>query len=51
MDYIKNIIESLQEIIQIKTVQDNPVEGGPFGLGNKQCLEKVLSLCDTISFK
>ena len=51
MDYIKNIIESLQEIIQIKTVQDNPVEGGPFGLGNKQCLEKVLSLCDKLGFK
>ena len=51
MDYIKNIIDSLQEIIQIKTVQDSPVEGGPFGIGNKMCLEKVLSLCDSLGFK
>ena len=51
MDYVKEIIKSLQEIIQIKTVQDTPVPGGPFGKGNKECLEKVLSLCKDLGFK
>ena len=51
MDYVKSIIESLSEIIKIKTVQDVPVPGGPFGLGNKQCLERVLEICKDLGFK
>ncbi len=49
--YTKEIIETLQELIQIKTVQDTPVENGPFGQGNKECLEKTLSICERLGFK
>lgn len=49
--YMPDIIKNLQELIQIKTVLDTPVEGGPFGKGNKECLEKTLKLCDSLGFK
>ncbi len=50
-NYTKDIIQTLQELIQIKTVQDTPVENGPFGKGNKECLEKTLSICKKLGFK
>lgn len=49
--YHDEMVKELQNIIQIKTVLDTPVENGPFGLGNKKCLEHVLSLCDRLGFK
>lgn len=49
--YMPDIIKNLQELIQIKTVLDTPVEGGPFGKGNKECLEKTLKLCEKLGFK
>lgn len=49
--YMPDIIKNLQELIQIKTVLDTPVEGGPFGKGNKECLEKTLELCKQLGFK
>ena len=49
--YTNDIIKTLQELIQIKTVLDTPVEGGPFGQGNKDCLEKTLSVCEKLGFK
>ena len=42
--YVNECINTMQELIQIKTVQDVPVENGPFGKGNKECLEKMLSI-------
>ena len=44
--YTPNIVKTLQELIRIKTVQDTPVEGGPFGKGNKECLERTLQICE-----
>ena len=49
--YHEEMVKELQKIIQIKTVLDTPVENGPFGLGNKQCLEYVLHLCQRLGFK
>ena len=40
--YTPSIVESLVKLIKIKTVLDTPVEGGPFGQGNKDCLEETL---------
>ena len=49
--YTPSIIKTLQELIRIKTVQDTPVEGGPFGQGNKDCLERTLQICEELGFK
>ena len=49
--YTPEIIKTLQELIRIKTVQDTPVEGGPFGIGNKICLERTLQICEELGFK
>ena len=49
--YTPEIVKSIQELIRIKTVLDTPVEGGPFGQGNKECLEKTLKLCESLGFK
>ena len=46
--YTPNIVKTLQELIRIKTVQDTPVEGGPFGKGNKECLERTLQICEEL---
>lgn len=45
------MVETIQNAVRIKTVLDTPVEGGPFGIGNKQCLEYVLSVADKLGFK
>ena len=49
--YTPSIVKTLQELIRIKTVQDTPVEGGPFGKGNKECLERTLQICEELGFK
>ena len=49
--YTNDIVKNIQELVQIKTVLDTPVEGGPFGQGNKECLEKTLKLCESLGFK
>ena len=49
--YMPDIVSNLQKLIQIKTVLDTPVEGGPFGKGNKECLEETLKLCESLGFK
>ncbi len=49
--YKNEIIRELQHVVQIKTVLDTPVDKGPFGKGNKECLEYVLSLCQRLGFK
>lgn len=49
--YTPEIINTLQELIRIKTVLDTPVEGGPFGKGNKECLERILQICEQLGFK
>lgn len=49
--YTNDIIKTLQELVQIKTVLDTSVPNGPFGQGNKECLEKTLSICQKLGFK
>ena len=49
--YTPEIIKTLQKAIQIKTVQDTPVANGPFGKGNKECLEYILGICKDLGFK
>ena len=49
--YTPSIVESLVKLIKIKTVLDTPVEGGPFGQGNKECLEETLKLCESLGFR
>ena len=49
--YLPQIIETIQKSVQIKTVLDTPVEGGPFGQGNKDCLEYMLSVAEGLGFR
>ena len=49
--YLPQIIETIQKSVQIKTVLDTPVEGGPFGKGNKECLEYILSVAECLGFR
>lgn len=49
--YMVSLVKDIQKVIKIKTVQDTPVEGGPFGKGNKECLETVLKMCKDMGFK
>ena len=49
--YMPDIIKNTQKLIQIKTVLDTPVLNGPFGKGNKECLEETLALCESLGFK
>jgi len=50
-NYMDEMVVAIQKAVQIKTVQDTPVEGGPFGKGNKECLEQVLELAKSLGFK
>lgn len=49
--YLPEIIETISKAVQIKTVLDAAVPGGPFGQGNKDCLEYVLSVADKLGFR
>jgi len=45
------IIKTTQELVKIKSVEDNPVKGGPFGQGVKDCLERTLEICASMGLK
>lgn len=49
--YLPSIIDTIQHAVRIKTVEDAPVLRGPFGQGNKDCLEYVLSVAEKLGFK
>lgn len=44
------IIKTTQELVRIKSVESAPVEGGPFGKGVKNCLERTLEICESMGF-
>jgi len=44
------IIKTTQELVRIKSVESDPVEGGPFGKGVKDCLERTLEICESMGF-
>lgn len=58
-DTVDKIVKSLEsqikdsvcEMIKIKSVQDHPVDGGPFGQGNKDALETFLAMAEEMGFK
>nr|DAR09136.1 MAG TPA: hypothetical protein [Caudoviricetes sp.] len=49
--YYPQMIQTIQNAVKIKTVLDKPVLGGPFGQGNKDCLEYVLSVAKELGFR
>ena len=46
-----NIIASTQELVRIKSVEDEPEEGKPFGEGVNKALETTLEIADNMGFK
>jgi len=46
----EEIIKSTQEIVRIKSVEDAPKEGMPFGEGVHSCLEYALALSEKLGF-
>ena len=48
---IKNVINTLKEWIEIKSVKSEALDGAPFGLGNKIMLEKALSDAKEMGFE
>ena len=59
MDEINNLVESMkdelvksvQEVVRIKSVMDEPKEGMPFGEGVNKALMKALSISSSLGFK
>ena len=49
--YYPQLIQTIQNAVRIKTVLDAPVPRGPFGQGNKDCLEYVLSVAQDLGFR
>ncbi len=49
--YEKDIINSTQEIIKIKSVEEDPLPGMPFGEGPYKALEYALNLSESMGFK
>lgn len=49
--YEKDIINSTQEIIKIKSVEEAPLPGMPFGEGPFKALEYALNLSETLGFE
>ena len=50
-DYKQDIIRSTQEIISIKSVEDIPLKGMPFGEGPYQALDYILTLGQSMGFE
>ncbi|MGM0437911.1 MAG: dipeptidase PepV [Bacillota bacterium] len=46
-----NIIATTQELIRIKSVQDSPEDGKPFGKGVNKALEATLEIAKNMGFK
>lgn len=49
--YYPEMIKVIQKAVQFNTVLAPAVEGGPFGQGNKDCLEYVLSVAKDLGFR
>lgn len=50
-NYKENIIESLQELVKIKSVETQAKEGRPFGEGVDESLKKFLELAENLGLK
>lgn len=52
IDELKDeIVEKTQEIVRIKSTEEEAVEDKPFGLGVHEALEYTLDLCESLGFK
>ncbi|MBZ4656237.1 MAG: succinyl-diaminopimelate desuccinylase [Thermoanaerobacter sp.] len=52
IDNMRNdIIKSVQEVVRIKSVQDNPKPGMPYGEGIAKALEKALEIAKNLGFR
>lgn len=47
----EDIIKKTQEIVQIKSTEEKPVDNKPFGLGVHRTLEYTLDLCQSLGFR
>lgn len=50
-DFQQDIINSTQEVIRIKSVEEKPLPGMPFGEGPYKALENVLNLAEKMGFE
>lgn len=46
-----DIIESVQTLVRVKSVETNPEPGAPFGREIKECLDKTLDICSKLGMK
>lgn len=44
LNYKDDVVRSIQESVRIKSVQEEPLEGMPFGEGPAKALEHMLDL-------
>lgn len=51
LNYKEDVIKSIQESVRIKSVQEAPLEGMPFGEGPAKALEHMLALGESLGFK
>ncbi len=49
--YENDMIEAIAQLIKIKSVQEAPLEGKPFGQGPYEALKKTLEIADSLGFK
>ncbi|HHX49749.1 MAG TPA: M20 family metallopeptidase [Clostridiales bacterium] len=49
--YLDESINFLEKLVSFKSIKDEPVDGGPFGLENKKALEYALSMFEYIGAK
>lgn len=47
----EDIIKSVQELVSIKSVEESPEPGAPFGKGIRECLDRTLKLCEDLGFR
>lgn len=49
---LKNeLVSAVSDSVRVKSVQDTPVDGGPFGKGVKESLEKTVKLAKDLGFE
>ncbi|MDX8335382.1 MULTISPECIES: dipeptidase PepV [Cetobacterium] len=51
LNYKNDVVKSIQESVRIKSVQEDPKEGMPFGEGPAKALEHMLNLGKNLGFK
>lgn len=45
------MVETLSELISFKSYRSCPLEGAPFGIEARKCLDKALEICSSMGFK